>query len=81
MQYRVQLLKSLCIVGSGACSYAIPYFQRMGTQFHQQRTKMQQILKSKFIFRPGNFKHIKIDEGTKCERKLQRQPAPVSNVS
>ena len=42
---------------------------------------MQQIHPVEFISWPGYFLNIKIDEGTKRQRKLQRQPVPVREVA
>jgi len=80
LQYRVQVMKGRRFISRCTDFYAIPNFQCLGTPFQQQGTKIQQVLKPKFIFWPGYFKHIKIDEGPECQRKLQRQPAPVRKV-
>ena len=41
---------------------------------------MQQILKAKFILRPGYFEDIQKDQRAKRQRKLQRQPAPMRKI-
>ena len=41
---------------------------------------MQQVPASQFIFRPGYFKYIKENKGTKRKRKLQWEPAPMRKI-
>jgi hypothetical protein len=81
VQYRAHLLKGQRIVSGGTSPYAFLNLQYKDALLQQQWAEMQQILPTELIFRPGCFKHIKIDQGAKCQRKLQRQPAPARKIA
>ena len=56
------------------------YLHYQNALLQQQGAEMQQVLPTEFIFRPDDFKHIEVDQGAKCQRKLQRQPVPAGKV-
>lgn len=81
LYYRVQLPEGRRIIRSCTGFYTVPCFPCLRAQLQQQRAKVQQILRPEPVPRPGDFKYVKEKQRAQRQRPLQRQPAPIGNIS